>query len=176
MDNYSENINPNTGAGSNYSDMSNMSYFDLLANVPLEKCFPELLRRGIKTAKDIKDTASKVCDNMVEEEYAKMCMPELTLKFCTDWLKTNRGAYPQAAYFFIYLEDNATPRNENDRFSVALALLDGAKKPIYMNQGKAKLFPTAKNSDIVCQVIPAGNIDTRLINALNGNESVLIKL
>lgn len=149
-----------------------------LMNMPLEKSWPELARRGMKTARSIKDTATKMCEDIVEEEYEKLCAPELTMDKCLEWLKTNRLKYPQSAYLFIYLEQNEKPRNQNDVFSVALAVLDAQKKPIYVNERKKGLFnPRTKNDDsIVCFVIPCGNIDRRLIAALNGNESVMIKL
>lgn len=179
-----EEYKPNNSMGNihkDYSqvDLKTLDLWELMCDVPMEQARPELIRRGIKIAKDIKDSAVVAYENMIEEEYAKLCVPELTMSMCLEWLKKKRSTYPQAAYFFIYLEQNPNPRNENDAFSVALAILDSNKRPIYTNSEKKVSIFSAKNiseDSIVSFVIPTGNIDTPLINALNGNDSVIIKL
>lgn len=157
------------------------SFFDCLFRLGADEAIRELVKKGIRTAKDIKQSAKNTFHAIAEEEYAKICIPILTMNNCLTWVKVQKASYPQGQYFFIYVEENPVPRNENDNYSVAIALLDAYKKPIPVS-AKRKSFLVSNaanqsiNQDIVCLVIPAGTIDNKLIKALNGTQSVLVKL
>lgn len=178
-----DNMNMN-GFTDNISNESNQSasFWDIL-NMPVEMAVVELVKKGAKAARDIKQGADDIFQEMADEEYKKMCRPLITMDECISWLKIQREIYPQAAYFFIYVEQNPSPRNENDLFSVTIALADARKKPIpvtAIKQSKRLVHSiiSSKNQeqDIVCIVIPAKTLDTKLLKELNGTPSVLIKL
>lgn len=156
------------------------SFFDCLLRLAADEAVQELIRKGIQTARDVKQSAKNTFQAIEDEEYAKICISELTMTDCLTWVKTQKSSYPQGKYFFIYVEDNPVPRNENDNYSVAIALLDAYKKPIPVKAVRRGLFndaPSLKNGqDLVCLVIPTGNIDNKLIKALNGTPSVLVQL
>lgn len=151
--------------------------FDILT-MPVDKAVLELGRRGAKVVRDIKQNAAEVFQKIQDEEYAKICRPLLTMDDCLSWLKIQREIYPQAAHFFIFAVQNPTPRNENDLFSVTIAIVDAQKKtiPVTANKKTGLFSPSPKGQDIVCMVIPTKTLDTKLLKALNGGPSVLIKL
>lgn len=161
----------------NGADEGRFTTMDIL-NMPADKAIAELAKFGAKTVYNIKQTTSEIFQKISDDEYSKICRPVITMDECLNWLKSQRTAYPQGAYFFIYAERNSQPRNENDLFSVAIALVDGNKKAIPVNaRRRGTLFSDRiKNQDIVCMVIPAKTLDTKLLKALNGGPSVLIKL
>ncbi len=133
---------------------------------------------GGKFINSIRQTASETYRTISDEEYRKICRPILTMDDCLRWLNVQRKNYPQASYFFIFYNENPAPRNENDKFSVTIAVVDENKKTIPVSTEKrGGLFsPRSQNQNIVCIVIPTGNLDMKLLKALNGNPSVLIKL
>lgn len=166
---------------SNESNQS-ASFWDIL-NMPVGTAVVELVKKGAKAARDIKQGVSDLFQEMADEEYSKMCRPLISMDECLSWLNIQREIYPQAAYFFIFVEQNPSPRNENDLFSVTIALVDARKKPIPVTAIKqprrlVHSIISSKNQeqDIVCIVIPAKTLDTKLLKALNGDPSVLIKL
>ncbi|MBP1565948.1 MAG: hypothetical protein J6A58_09375 [Oscillospiraceae bacterium] len=161
--------------------ISNPNFFDIIFRMKADDGIKEMAKKGVKAIKDIKQSASDTFQAIVDEEYAKMCLPILTMNDCLTWVKTQKMIYPQGRYFFIYVEENPVPRNENDNFSVAIALLDEYKKPIFIGSEKKSLFSpdftkSKNNQDIVCLVVPVGNIDNKLIKTLNGTPSVLVQL
>lgn len=177
--NQNPNFNPNeqqNGAGD--YQQPNPGFIDIL-NMPVDKAFGEIVKLGGKAVKGVKQKADEIFQRIADEEYVKVCRPMLTMDECVTWLKIQKENYPQAAYFFIYMEQNPTPRNENDLFSVAIALVDAQKKAIPINGiKKSSLFASSapKDQDIVCMVIPTKTLDMKLLKALNGGSSVLIKL
>lgn len=182
MDN---NLNPKEL--NSQSALDSLSFFDVL-NLPVPIALAELTRRGIKTVKSVKQTARETFQAIADQEYLEICRPLLTLDDCVRWIRIQKTEYPHIAYLFIYVERNNAPRNENDIFSIAVAGVDAMKKAIPVRSAsnqKSRLFPSsnikettsaAPDTDIVCIVIPAKTIDEKLIRALNGNSSVLIKL
>lgn len=181
MENYYESNNVlNSGNG-----LEGMSFFDLL-NLPVQIAIPELACRGIKAINSVRQTARETFQALADQEYLEMCRPVLTLEQCVRWIQMQRTSFPQIAYLFIYVEKNPNPRNENDLLSIAVAGIDANKRAIPLTDAvvsdSSKLFPqqkstaTASDKDIVCVVVPAKTIDEKLIGALNGNTSVLIKL
>lgn len=152
-----------------------LTILDIL-NIPVDYAISKLVQKGVEAVKSAKQTARDTYKTIYDEEYKKFCKPVLTMDECISWMKIQRGIYSQAGYFFIYAEENPQPRNENDMYSIALALLDSNKKPICVNGEKTTKLFQSKAKDIVCVVIPAKTVDSKLLNALNGNESVLVKL
>lgn len=157
------------------------SLLDCLLTLPIEQALPALVAKGVLTARTVRQSAKDTFQKISDEEYAKICVPILTLNDCLNWIQVQKIKYPQGQYFFAYVENNPMPRNENDVLSVAIALVDGYKKPIPVSAKKRSFFSapnndTIINQDIVCSVIPAKTIDQRLIKALNGTSSVLVKL
>lgn len=126
----------------------------------------------------LKQTTTELFNVIADEEYKKMCVPVLTFDNCLSWLKPQRAKYPNGEFLFISCTENTAPRNENDNFSVIIALLDAAKKPICAvnEQEKRGLFRKSREQDMVCTVVPAGTLDAKLVRALNGETSVMIKL
>ena len=146
---------------------SDYTFYELLWEVPADKALIILAERGIKGAVKLGQRAKELYKTVSDERYRDMCIPSFSLNDCLRWMKSNRSNYPEAAYLFISVLDNPTPRNENDNFSLTMALVDKYKKPIYAGRD---------TQEIVCMVVPVGTIDDRLISALNGQESVIIKL
>lgn len=164
-----------------YDSMSKPSFFDCLFRLAADEAIRELVSKGIQTAKDVKQSARNTFQKIKDDEYSKICISELTMSDCITWVKTQKSSYPQGKYFFVYVEENPMPRNENDNYSVAIALLDANKKPIPVKAVKRGLFtqdaPALNNGqDIVCLIIPTGNLDNKLIKTLNGTPSVLVQL
>lgn len=126
----------------------------------------------------LKQNTTELFNVIADEEYKKICVPVLTFDNCLSWLKSQRAKYPNGEFLFISCTENIAPRNENDNFSAIIALLDANKKPIcaFNEQEKRGLFHKRQEQDIVCTVVPAGTLDTKLIRALNGETSVMIKL
>lgn len=172
-----DNMNSNEYYNDQKADNQEPGLFDIL-NMPVDKAAVELARCGAKVVRDIKQNAAEVFQKIEDEEYAKICRPLLTMDDCLSWLKIQREIYPQAAHFFICTEQNPTPRNENDLFSVTIAVVDAQKKTIPVTAyKKTGLFGSpSQGQDIVCMVIPTKTLDTKLLKALNGSPSVLIKL
>lgn len=181
MENINPNQNLNPGGQPNTvpeSGQPTPGFIDIL-NMPVDKAFVEIVKLGGKAVQGVKQKADETFQKIADEEYAKICRPVLTMDECLAWLKLQKVNYPQAAYFFIYTEQNPSPRNENDLFSVAIALVDTQKKAIPVTCiKKTSLFASSapKEQDIVCMVIPTKTMDTKLLKALNGGSSVLIKL
>lgn len=150
-----------------------IDFIDILS-MPISKALSELVKIGAKAIKSLKEGLSKTFQKIADEEYKKICRPELTMNDCISWLKIQRQNYPQAAYFFITIEQNPEPRNENDMFSVILAITDDNKQPIPVENAKKK--SKSEDQDIVCVVVPARTLDAKLLKALNGGSSVLVKL
>lgn len=173
----------NMNTNGNHSEIpdgtaSNADFVDIL-NMPVDEAFKALFKVGGDKVRSIKQSARELFKKVADEEYVKVCRPILTMDECLTWLKLQKENYPQAAYFFIYAEQNPNPRNENDLFSVAIALVDQQKKAIPVSGIQRKsLFASSapKDQDIVCMVIPAKTLDMKLLKALNGGSSVLIKL
>lgn len=152
-----------------------IGFIDIL-NMPISKALAELVKIGAKAIKSLKKGFSNAFQKIADEEYKKICRPELTMSDCVSWLKIQRQNYPQAAYFFITVEQNPEPRNENDRFSVILAITDDNKQPIPVENAKKKSKSEPEDQDIVCVVVPTRTLDAKLLKALNGGSSVLVKL
>lgn len=148
---------------------------DIFFKLPIGDALGCLLKIGAGHVQTLTQTATMIFNKVADSHYMKMCFPVLTLDNCIEWMELRTKEYPQAAYFFIYVEKNVQPRNENDNISTTLALVDFMKKPIPVYSKKG-FFSSAPSNDIVCQVIPSGTIDGKLINVLNGNPSVIIKL
>jgi len=182
--NYNDNGMFGKGNGAAYSDtgynpkdLHKMSIWELL-NIPVEIAVPELLCRGIKIANKLGQTAYETYQAVSDDEYAMMCRQILTMDWCLSWFKDNKAAYPLTAYYFIAVEKNPKPRNENDKYSVTLALIDRNKQPIYVSGGLKGYGYTNEpiTPNIVAVSIPTRDIDGKIIGALNGENTVLIKL
>lgn len=172
-----ENMNTNFQS-TNPNDGSQHSDFVDIMNMPVDKAVAELVRYGASAIKSIKDTANSIFQSVADEQYKSMCRPIVTMDDCLKWLNVQRQSYSQAAYFFIYTEKTPAPRNENDIFTVTIAVIDAYKKtiPVHALKPRGPFSSAPKNQDIVCMVIPARTLDTKLLKALNGGSSVLIKL
>ena len=155
-----------------------IGFIDIIS-MPISKALIELVKLGAKGIKNLKEGISNALQKIADEEYKKICRSELTMNDCVKWLKIQRQNYPQAAYFFITVEQNPEPRNKNDVFSVILAITDDNKQPIPVENAK-KTSPFQKSApkeqDIVCVVVPTRTLDAKLLKALNGGSSVLVKL
>ncbi|MBP1543419.1 MAG: hypothetical protein J6A16_04925, partial [Oscillospiraceae bacterium] len=142
MENQYPNNTPNKDPG----------FMDIL-NMPVDQAFAEIVKIGGKAVRGIKQKAEDTFQQIADEEYLKVCRPVLTMQDCVTWLNMQKANYPQAAYFFVYAEQNSAPRNENDLYSVAIALVDKDKKAIPVSYiKKTSLFSSAapKNQEIVC--------------------------
>ncbi len=156
------------------------TFIDIL-NMPLGEAFSALIGKGAKLLSGIKQGASEIFNAYADEEYAKLCRPVLTMSDCVNWMKIQMNGYPNAGFFFIFVQETTSPRNENDKLSITLALLDRNKKPIpaaapVRGAGSMRPFSKPQKQGIVAVAVPAGTIDIRLINALNGTSSVLVEL
>lgn len=109
-------------------------------------------------------SAEKIADVVEKETYQRNCLPVVTLQFCITWAKKMRERFPKSAGFLIAVKSNPTPKNENDRFVVTLAMLDVYNQPISYGTDKG-----------VSTLVYGKTIDQGLLNLLNGNESVLCK-
>ena len=112
-----------------------------------------------------------------DDEYKEICRQLVTMDWCLRWFKDNAESYPETAYYFIVVEKNPKPRNENDIYSVTLAIVDAEKKPILV-KGSLAGYGYQKEPEspsIVAVAVPTRTIDKKLINALNSEKSVLIK-
>jgi len=157
-----------------------------ILNMPVPIALLALAEKGVSTVRNIKQTTRETFQRIADEEYLKMCRPVLTFDDCVRWIRLQKQSFPQIAYMFIYVERNQSPRNENDILSIAVAGVDALKHAIPVRAAvTSKLFPTSahkswraseKDTDIVCVIIPANTIDDKLIRALNGGPSVLMKL
>lgn len=173
--NYNEELN-NVVDSKMQSDNA-PSFFDCLFRLAADEATIELIKKGVQTIKDIKQSASKTFNAVIDEEYAKMCMSIVTMDDCITWVKIQKQKYLEGQYFFVYVEKTLKPRNENDKLSVTIALLDAYKKTIPVEKAQKRLFGSGnKNDDIVSLVVPTATIDTKLVKALNGTSSVLVKL
>lgn len=176
MNNYNDNYGYNEPYRDQHSEAmicenEPMSFWDIL-NLPLASVTAELARKGARAIKNAHQNTRETFRTLADEEYRRMCRSSLSMDECVSWLKLQRPYYPTVGYFFIYVESNPAPRNENDLYSVTLALVDQFKKPLYASMNPM----TPKSQDLVCMVFPTRTIDQKLITALNGNPSVLIKL
>ena len=156
---------------------SNINCIDFLL-MPIGTGLKFLHNLGSKIIDDIKQTSKGTYDAIEEDTYLKMCKSVLTMDDCISWMNVQINNFSKAGYLFIYVDDNENPRNENDLLSVTLALLDSNKKVIYLNDNKPSIFSRNKSTckEIVCSIVPTKTIDEKLLSALNGHESVLIKL
>ena len=162
-----------------------LGLIDIL-NMPVPIALLALAEKGVSTVRDIKQTTRETFQRIADEEYLKMCRPVLTFDDCVRWIRLQKQSFPQIAYMFIYAEKNVSPRNEYDVWSIAVAGIDALKHAIPISSAvTSKLFPsstgklrknTKKDTDIVCVVIPAKTLDDKLICALKGGPSVLLKL
>lgn len=162
---------------SNFTSVrSALGLLDIL-KMPVEKAIGELGIYGIEKIISLKNTAADIFNRLADDDYIKLCRPLITREECTSWMEVQRRNYPQAAYFFISCTENPEPRNENDRFSVMLALTDIDEKPIPVSQERSTSFFSKKQAqDIVCMVVPVKTIDVKLMKLLDGTTSALIKL
>ena len=152
-----------------------IGFIDIIS-MPISKALIELVKLGAKGIKNLKEGISNALQKIADEEYKEICRSELTMNDCVKWLKIQRQDYPQTAYFFITVEQNTEPRNKNDVFSVILAITDDNKQPIPVENAKKKSKSESEDQDIVCVVVPTRTLDAKLLKALNGGSSVLIKL
>lgn len=161
---------PRKGIDGNLYSENKMSVSDIL-NADVVK----LLGHGISS---LKQNTTELFNVIADDEYRKLCVPILTFDSCLAWLNPQRAKFRNGEFFFISCNENPDPRNENDKFSVIIALLDANKKPIpvFHEQEKRGFLHKRQEQDLVCTVIPAGTLDAKLIRALNGETSVLIKL
>ena len=171
----------NNNFNENNQESNAPSLWECLLRLPADEATRELIKKGIQTIKDIKQSAQVTFNTIADEEYEKICVPLVKMDDCITWVKTQKQTYLEGQYLFIYVEHNEKPRNENDVLSVTIALLDAYKKPIPINKQKRSIFSIGEknksvNQDIVCFVIPSKTIDTKLTKTLNGTPSVLIKL
>lgn len=170
MENYTNHENPGVEP----------TFIDIL-NMPLGQAFSAIFSKGGKLISGIKQSAAEIFNSYVDGEYAKLCRPVLTMNECVNWMRIQLNEYSNAGFFFIFVQETTAPRNENDKLSITLALLDKEKKPIPANApikgaGSRKPFSNPQKQGIVAVAVPAGTIDIRLINALNGTSSVLVEL
>ena len=166
-------------------ERSQYTLWEILSKLPIEEAIPRLkmIQEGINAACDIHQTAVEIYKNAMDEDYKKMCFPILTMEMCLKWLKIERIEYPQAKYLFIYVEETLNPRNENDKYSVLTALLDENKKTINIRDKRGgSIFEKPKENrnmngqEIICMVVPTGNLDEKILRVLNGENSIMIKL
>lgn len=158
------------------SVLSALGLLDIL-NLPVDKAFAELAVYGAEKIISLKNTAMDIYNRVADEEYVKLCRPLITREECASWMEIQRRNYPQAAYFFISCTENPEPRNDNDRFSVMLALMDSSRHAIPVSQEKStSLFSKKQEPDIVCLCVPVKTIDVKLMKLLDGTTSVMLSL
>ncbi len=170
----------NNDLDNNESTNASPSFFECLFRLAADEGTRELIKKGVKAIRGIKQSARQTFNEVVDEEYAKLCMSIVSMDDCITWVKIQKQKYLEGRYFFVYVEQNPTPRNENDQLSVTVALLDACKKTIPIAKQQKSLFGSGdklnNNGEIVCLVVPTATIDKKLIKALNGTSSVLVKL
>lgn len=160
----------------NGKNPKDMTIWELL-NIPISLAVPELIQRGVKITTKLGMTAFELYKTISDDDYKEICRPIVTLDWCLRWFKDNVESYPETAYFFIVVEKNPKPRNENDNYSVTLALVDAEKNPILV-KGSLDGYGYQKEPElpsIVAVAVPTRTIDKKLITALNSEKSVLIK-
>ncbi len=106
----------------------------------------------------------KVADYLEQETYQKNCLPVVRLDDCVAWAKRMRELFQQSAGFIINVKNNPAPKNENDLIIVTVAMLDTNRQPvIYDNNNSASTLMHGKT------------IDEKLMNMLNGTDSIMLK-
>lgn len=113
----------------------------------------------------------KIIENLAEgyaegkfkksQEYRK----EVKLSDCISWVKEMTKKYSAAKFCLLRVEDAPKPETNEDGLKVTAVLLDGNEKPIAMNKEKA-----------VSTIFYTETIDSRLINLLDGEKSVLLEI
>lgn len=106
----------------------------------------------------------KVADFLEQETYQKNCLPVVRLDDCVAWAKRMRESFQQSAGFIINVKNNPAPKNENDLIIVTVAMLDTNRQPVIYD-----------NNNGVSTLMHGKTIDEKLMNMLNGTDSIMLK-
>ena len=106
----------------------------------------------------------KVADCLEQETYQKNCLPVVRLDDCVAWAKRMRELFQQSAGFIINVKNNPVPKNENDLIIVTVAMLDANRQPVIYD-----------NNNGVSTLMHGRTIDEKLLNMLNGTDSIMLK-
>lgn len=106
----------------------------------------------------------KVADYLEQETYQKNCLPVVRLDDCVAWAKRMRESFQQSAGFIINVKNNPAPKNENDLIIVTVAMLDTNRQPVICD-----------NNNSASTLMHGKTIDEKLMNMLNGTDSIMLK-
>lgn len=123
-----------------------------------DKSFPQ----GEDIISSLKSNLSSIADAIAEKKYQESFLPIVTLKDCVQFFKDESQRIASSVVaegFILSVKKNYDPRNENDRFVVIQALLNGNNKPIVIN------------GESVSRTLHTKTIDDALIRAMDGSES-----
>lgn len=105
----------------------------------------------------------KVADYLEQETYQKNFLPVVRLDDCVAWAKRMRESFQQSAGFIINVKNNPAPKNENDLIIVTVAMLDTNRQPVIYD-----------NNNGVSTLMHGKTIDEKLLNMLNGTDSIML--
>lgn len=108
--------------------------------------------------------AEKVAECWEQETYQKNCLPVVKFDDCVSWAKRMRELFQQSAGFIINVKNNSVPKNENDLIVVTVAMLDINQQPVAYD-----------NDSGVSTCMHGKTIDEKLLNVLNGTNSIMLK-
>lgn len=100
-----------------------------------------------------------------EKKEAKTDRAILTFKECVDWAKSKKAQYSKVENMMISVKKNQNSKSDKDKLIVTLAVADDRDEPISKN-GKSS----------ISKVYIVQRLDKGLIQALDGEESVIISL
>lgn len=119
----------------------------------------------MKFTKKIKRTISDVLEELDDVVFGKDDDNEMIFfDEIVNWAKEKRKEYPEAVAFLIAVKDNPNCRNDKDKLLITQGLLDINNKPISLY-----------GREPVGRILYTKTIDEKLINALNGEENVIVK-
>ena len=93
------------------------------------------------------------------------CFEVISFDFCKAWALEMQKKYLSGIVLLISVSENTVSKKPNDKLKIFLALLDSNKKPM-----------PADEKNAVSGVYYAGTIDQKLIDLLNGEETVICKM
>lgn len=118
-----------------------------------------------KKSEKLMEKFEKYVEENAEKEFQKMLYKEIyTLQDSMKFFKENKDEMPNVKGFYLSVKKNTKPKQENDQFIIFQCLIDANDKPITVNGQTA--------FSIDCR---AKTIDDKIIQALDGEESVIIK-
>lgn len=104
-------------------------------------------------------------DAAAELLYRKGYKEIVTLDECVDFCRQAKEQFPSVAGFVLAVKKNYDPRNENDNLIVILGLIDENNKPI-----------SSDGKESQSKVMHTKTIDKKIVDFLNGNDTVIFKL